>query len=64
MVQYKEPSWTWEESPAEYFQTLESAEAFFQSAVNMNGRFRVIALFDPSGVLLREIDLGPRHERP
>jgi len=67
MVVYKESSWTDEESPAEYFQTLEDAVSFFRRAVDANTRFRVISLFEINGpdcTLLKEIDLGPANERP
>jgi hypothetical protein len=63
-VSYKEPSWEWDESPTEYFSTLDDARNFFQRAVQQDGRFRCFRLegYNSSRewAVLEEIDLGPR----
>ena len=60
----KEPSWSWEESPTQYYETLERATDAYQKVIKQDGRFRHIRLDQimDSGdwVLLEEIDLGAR----
>ena len=66
-LSFKERHWTWEESPCQYYHTLEEADAAMWRGIRAGGRFKLFRIEEDTGaedVLHEEIDVETLKDSP